>query len=132
MLLLDVVLAILALLSLCAALLHVIDPYFNFEFKIAPRALFWPHITIFFVVAELCPRHGVWTVLTFYGLVSGFLMLLSFGFGNNLAAFLALVVVTGTSDFVHAELTYFDCSITCWTNLCLLLLCRIHHFRVNY
>ena len=111
-LLLDEVLALFALVGLCAACLHVIDPDLDTELLLTILALLGPHITILFMVSELGCGRSMRTELAFDGFVRLLFVLLSICLGHDFATLTALVVAAGATDFVHTDLGDFDGSFT--------------------
>ena len=120
-LLLDIVLALFTLIRLIATCLDMIYPDLYFKSLTAPRALFGPHLTRFFMSSELDSGGRKRTILASYGLVSRRFVLLPIRLGHHVATLAAFVVGTCATDLVHAELAHLDGSLARRAHLCLFL-----------
>lgn len=101
---LDVILALIALLSFRSTRINVRNPRIYFELLIAVWARLRLHITVLFVITKLGGGCRELAELTFYLLVCCLFMFLALGLGHDFTTFPALVVVASAADLVHSEL----------------------------
>ena len=128
LLLLDIVLALLALCGLCAAGLNMIYPDFDPELLLAVLALLGTHVTILFMATELYRWGSIWTELALDGLVCCLIVLLTICFCHNITALAALVIVSSAANLMHPNLADLDGSLACGAHLRFFLCDGFHHF----
>ena len=117
-LILDVVLAILAVFRLCSTHFHVFCPFVHRNCLITPLALPWFHAAVFLVISEDTCWCLILAVLAFYPGVSVLLMVFFIALGNYLSTLRALVVLAGASELMHVELGKFDALLAIGAYLC--------------
>ena len=101
--------------SATTTLLLMICKLLNLEEFSAVSALLRPHFTVIFMITESKLFCFETTVLAGDFNCTFFIVLFFVSFGHNLATDFALVVHSGTTNLVHAELGYLDISLTSWT-----------------
>ena len=106
---------IFAFVSASTTLLFMVRKLFNLEKFSAISALLRPHFTMVFMITEGKLFCFETTVLAGNFNCTFFVVLFFVSFGHNLATYFALVVHSGTTNLVHAELGYLDISLTSWT-----------------
>ena len=84
----------------------------NLEEFSAVSALLRPHFTVIFMITEGKLFCFETTVLAGDFNCTFFIVLFFVSFGHNLATYFALVVHSGTTNLMHAELGYLDISLT--------------------
>ena len=131
-LLLNVALALFALLRFSSARFHVVDPPFDGENLLAILARPRLHVAPFFVVPELSLGGGERTVFAIYRLMGLLFVLFAVRLGDHFAALATLVVVAGASNIVHAEFAHGDRPFASAADLGLLLLCYFHHPEIFF
>ena len=124
---LDVPPALLTLVRLVATILDMSDPLVELECFAAKGTLPGLELAIFFMRTEFVSRCSERAVLTSDWLVRSLLVLLSLGLGDDLATLATLVVISGTSDLVHAELRDWDGLLASAANLGLFFCCFCHY-----
>ena len=124
---LNVSAALLTLVRLIATILHMSNPLVELESFAAKGTVPRLKLTIFFVRPEFVSRCSERAVLTSDWLVRSLLVLLSLGLGDDLATLATLVVISGTSDLVHAELRDWDGLLASAANLGLFFCCFCHY-----
>ena len=120
-------LALIALVCFRTALLNMSDPSINFKYLFTELTRSWLHVTFFFMVTELYSRCCEWTILAFDGFVGSFFVFFTLRFWNNFTTFSALVVISCTSNFMHAELRRWNWLFTSGANFRLFYL--LYHFK---
>ena len=98
--------------STSTTLLLVVCKLLNLEELSAVSALLRPHFTVIFMITEGKLFCFETTVLAGDFNCTFFIVLFFVSFGHNLATYFALVVHSGTTNLVHAELGYLDISLT--------------------
>ena len=98
--------------SASTTLLLMISKLLNLEEFSAVSAFLRPHLTVIFMITEGKLFCFETTVLAGDFNCTFFIVLFFVSFGHNLATYFALVVHSGTTNLVHAELGYLDISLT--------------------
>ena len=106
---------IFAFVSASTTLLLMIRKLLNLKEFSAVSALLRPHLTVIFMITEGKLFCFETTVLAGDFNCTFFIVLFFVSFGHNLATYFALVVHSGTTNLVHAELGYLNISLTSWT-----------------
>lgn len=105
---LDVLLAVIALVSFVAALVNVVHPDLDSESLLAELALFGSQLASVFMVPESGCRGCVWAVLTLDRFVGCLFVLFPISLRYDIATLSTLVVVPGTANFVHPDFAHAD------------------------
>ena len=98
--------------SSTTTLLLMVSKLINLEEFSAVSAFLRPHLTVIFMITEGKLFCFETTVLAGDFNCTFFIVLFFVSFGHNLATYFALVVHSGTTNLVHAELGYLDISLT--------------------
>ena len=98
--------------SSTTTLLLMVSKLLNLEEFSAVSAFLWSHFTMIFMITESKLLCFETTVLASDFYCTFLIMLFFVSFGYNLATYFTLVVHSGTTNLVHAELGYLDISLT--------------------
>ena len=101
--------------SSTTTLLLMVSKLLNLEEFSAVSAFLWSHFTMIFMITESKLLCFETTVLASDFNCTFFVVLFFVSFSHNLATNFALVVHSGTTNLVHAELSYLNISLTSWT-----------------
>ena len=108
----DVSLAFFTHVRSTTALLFMICVNLNLEFLLTVSAHLRLHFTSSFMVSENDFRSREGTVLACHRFMSFRIVLLFISLGYDFTTFSALVVHSGTTNFMHAKFTHFNVPLT--------------------